>query len=402
MENFSAYTILFAFCGLLLLSYLFSVLTRLTRIPSVLMLMGTGVALRYCSDWWHWNLSFPPALMEVLGTVGLIMIVLEAGLDLEVTEKKLPLIRSAFFSALVIFLFSACTVGAILWWWIPGADPLNCFVYALPLSIGSSAIVMPSVGHLAKDKQDFLIYEVAFSDVLGIMIFNFFTAGQVLSLQSVSWFFASIIIAVLLSVAVCAVLMILLVKNRIHIKFFLAFAILIVIYAGGKIFHLPSLISILMFGMVVNNWELIRWEPLKAHFSDEKVNEVAAFLKSITAETSFLIRTLFFVVFGFGIQLSFLRDIQILELGALIVAAMFVLRAVYLRILHRYNLFPEIFYLPRGLVTVLLFYKIPEWQKMEAFNEGVLFFVILATSVVMMCGSMMYRHKPELLEEAQP
>ncbi|MCC7504023.1 MAG: cation:proton antiporter [Saprospiraceae bacterium] len=403
MENITAYHVLFAFCGLVILSYLFSVLNRLTRIPSVLMLLGTGIALRALSDSAGWSFQIPPALIEFLGTLGLIMIVLEAGLDLEITRAKLPMIRSSFWSALVVLVLSILGVAGILHWWMPEATIIQCVVYAIPLSIVSSAIVLPSVHHLGHEKKEFLIYEASFSDVLGIMAFNFFTAGKEIGFREVSWFFGSIPVSLVLSVGVCFGLMLLLVRNRINVKFFLAFAVLIVIYVGGKMMHLPSLITILVFGLVVNNWELIRWKPLKNYFSDDSVDEAAAFLKSITAESAFLIRTFFFVIFGYGIELDFIHEREVWLLGGGITAALLVLRFIYLRIVHRYDLFPELLYIPRGLITVLLFYKIPDWQRTEAFDERVLFFVILATTLIMMIGSLLYRDQPvEIREEGAP
>ncbi len=402
MENLSTVTVLFSVCGLIILSYLFSVLNRATRIPSVLLLLGTGILLRYLSDTMGFPFYIPPAVTEILGTVGLIMIVLEAGLDLEVTKQKLRLIRNSFWSALVIFVVSSLGVAGLLQWWLPEAPFMSCLVYAISLSVVSSSIVLPSVHHLNDEKKEFLIYEASFSDILGIMVFNFFTAGQIITMQSVSWFFGSIPVALVLSVVVCFGLMWLLVNNRVNVKFFLVFAVLIVIYVGGKSMHLPSLLTILMFGLVVNNWELMRWKPLKTYFSDDKVNDMAAFLKSITAESAFLIRTFFFIIFGFSIKLSFLKDPGVLLLGSTIVLALLALRYIYLRIVHKYDLFPELFYIPRGLITVLLFYKIPEWQRIDAFDEGVLFFVILATTLIMMIGSLLYRDQPvENLGEAK-
>jgi len=397
----SAYSILFAVCGLVILSYLFSVLNRATRIPSVLLLLGTGILLRYLAGVYDIPFQIPRAVTEILGTVGLIMIVMEAGLDLEITPKKLPLIRNSFLSALVIFTVSSLSVAGILHWWLSDATFISCLVYAIALSVVSSAIVLPSVHHLSHEKREFLIYEASFSDVLGIMLFNFLALGHVIDLQSTAWFFASIPIAILLSVLVCFVLMLLLVKNKVDIKFFLVFAVLVVVYIGGKSMQLPSLLTILMFALVVNNWELMRWQPLKHYFSDDRVNEMAAFLKSITAESAFLIRTFFFVIFGFSIDLAFLNNPDVLILGSIIVVALLALRFVYLRIVHKYDLFPELFYIPRGLITVLLFYKIPDSHRIDAFDEGVLFFVILATTIIMMIGSLLYRDHPVEIDHSK-
>lgn len=359
-----------------------------------MLLLGTGILLRYLSDTAGLPFYIPPTVVEFLGTIGLIMIVLEAGLDLSITKDKLPLIASSFFSALVIFVVSSVAVALILYWWVPDTPIINCVVYAIPLSIVSSAVVLPSVHHLGHAKKEFLIYEASFSDIIGIMVFNFFTEGQEFGLQEFAWFCGNVIFAVILSVAVCFGLMWLMIKNKIEIKFFLAFAVLIVIYVGGKMVHLPSLITILMFGLVISNWRLIKWKPLKRYFTDENVDVEVHLLKSITAESSFLIRTFFFVIFGFGIGLAYFQNLRVLELGGIIVAALMALRFVYLRIVHKYDLLPELFYFPRGLITILLFYKIPDWQRIEAFDEGVLFFVILATGFILMFGALMYKDRP--------
>jgi hypothetical protein len=49
---------------------------------------------------------------------------------------------------------------------------------------------------------------------------------------------------------------------------------------------------------------------------------------------------------------------------------------------------PELLLMPRGLITILLFYGIPQQFKLNTFNNGILFFVILITSVLMMLGIM--------------
>lgn len=399
LENLTAYQVLFCICTLIIVSYLFSVLNRLTRIPSVLMLLGLGISLKQLSLWAGVVLPVPGALVEFLGTIGLIMIVLEAGLDLTITKNHLGLIRNSFFSALVIFVLSALCVSGILHYWYPGQPFVNCVVYAIPLSIISSAIVLPSVHHLSEEKKEFLIYEASISDILGIMVFNFFTTDEVITTQSAGWFFSSLFIALLISALVCFGLMLLLVRSRIKERFFLMFSVLIVIYVGGKMLHLPSLITILMFGLVVNNWELINFSFARRFFDLEKVQDTSRFLKSITGESSFLIRTFFFVIFGYNIDLGFFQNQTVLLIGGAIVAALLTMRFIYLRILHRYHLLPELFYIPRGLITILLFYKIPEFRKLQGFDEGVLFFVILATALILMLGSLLYRDRPRGIEQ---
>ena len=88
--------------------------------------------------------------------------------------------------------------------------------------------------------------------------------------------------------------------------------------------------------------------------------------------------------------------------GGLIVISLFVTRVLYLKFFVKTNVFPETFFIPRGLITIVLFYKIPEHFKLETFNESILFFVILTTGVIMMLGMIFYK-KPaqEIIEEGQ-
>ncbi|MBL7808825.1 MAG: cation:proton antiporter [Saprospiraceae bacterium] len=401
MQEITAYQALLSACSLIVLSYLFSVLNRITRLPSVLLLLGTGMLLRWLSQSFGLPFYIPKGVVEVLGTIGLIMIVLEAGLDLHISNDRKALIRNSFFSALIIFVLSVCMVSWLFHWWFDQASWLQCIIYAIPLSVISSAIVLPSVHHLGRDKKEFLIYEASFSDIVGIMAFNFFTAGEAIDMASVGWFGGSIVIAIILSVLVCFGLMILLLKSKVNVKFFLVFAVLIMVYTGGKIMHLPSLLTILIFGLIINNWELVKWQTLHRFFPTKEVDQVASFLKSITAESSFLIRTFFFVIFGSQIDLAFLSDPNVCLLGSAIVGMLLLLRFIYLRILHQYNLFPELYYIPRGLITVLLFLKIPDGMKIQSFNEGVLFFVILSTGVILMFGSIFYKDKPVEMKEME-
>lgn len=385
-------------CTTIILSYIFSIVSRYIRVPSVLLLLFAGTALRWAADHYQWKWDIPDRLTESLGVVGLIMIVLEAGLDLKLARSKLTLIRNSFFSALVLLLISTFLLTTILYYWLHEPVP-NCLAYAIPLSIMSSSIVIPSIHPLTETKKDFLVYEASFSDILGILLFNYFTVGEVLTWKSLGIFGGNIVLSVILSLLLSFLLLIIMAKTKLNIKFFLIFALLILIYASGKILHLPSLIIILVFGLMINNWELIRLPILRKYFSPQKVEPLRHLLHSITAESSFLIRTFFFILFGYSIQLDFLREREVWLVGGMIVAALFIVRLLYLRFFVRTNVFPESFFIPRGLITIVLFYKVPDKFRLSSFNEGILFFVILTTGIIMTLGMIFYKKKPEQLVE---
>ncbi|HRO71629.1 MAG TPA: cation:proton antiporter, partial [Chitinophagaceae bacterium] len=330
MQVMNTEEILIVICTLIVLSYLFSIASQYVRIPSVLLLLFAGIGFRALADFNQFEISFSAKLIESLGVVGLIMIVLEAGLDLKLGRDKVKLIRDSFFSALFIFVISTVLLSIILNYWLQ--EPFNkCIVYAIPLSIMSSSIVIPSIHPLTAQKKEFLVYEASFSDIIGIIVFNYFIAGDVMKWKSIGMFGVNIGLSIVLSLLLSFLLLIILAKTRLNIKFFLIFSLLILIYAGGKIFHLPSLLIILAFGLLINNWEKLKWKKLLNYFPHEQVEALRHLLHSVTAETSFLIRTFFFLLFGFSISLNFLSQSEVVMVGSLIVLALFVIRILYLR-----------------------------------------------------------------------
>ncbi len=393
--------LLIILCGLIVLSYFFSIISRYIKVPSVLLLLFAGMGFRVLVDAYEIPLIIPMPIVEGLGVIGLIMIVLEAGLDLKITKDKLPMIRSSFFAALIILIISTVAITAILYYWLR-EDLTRCIVYALPLSIMSSSIVLPSIHPLTQEKKEFLVYEASFSDILGILFFNYFTAREILTLKSIGIFGGSIVIAIVLSLILSFLLFLILAKTKLNVKFFLVFALLILIYSGGKLLHLPSLLIILVFGLMINNWELVPLKKLTRRFPEKEVDSIREFLHSITAESSFLIRTFFFILFGFTIDLHFLNNQEVILLGSLIVIALFLVRLLYLRFYLNTKIIPEVFFIPRGLITIVLFYKIPSYLKLTTFNEGILFFIILTTGIILSIGMILYKKKnDEVIEEPQ-
>lgn len=394
MEGISAYIYIIAACVLVISSYLFNLLSQKTNIPSVLMLILTGIAVREILVFNQASVVIPSNTVEVFGILGLIIIVLEAGLDVRISRKKIKLIRNAFFSAFIIFAVSAAGCSALLYYTL-GEEYIKCLVYAIPLSVVSSAIVIPSVSHFEEHKKEFLVYETSFSDILGIMLFNYVIAGDLLKMGNIAKFFGSLALALVLSVIISVLIIYLLIQIKTKVRFFLVFAMLIFLYAGGKMLHLPALFTILIFGLIISNWQLPLFKRMYHWISFKQVSEVGVLMHALTAETSFLIRTFFFFIFGLTIDVRLLADLDVILTGSLLVLMLFVIRLIYLRFFLHAHIFPELFFMPRGLITILLFYSIPAAYKLSKFNSGILFFVILTTSIIMMIGSISYG-KPKL------
>ncbi len=388
--HISPHIIIILLSSVVIISYIFNLVSRLTRIPSVLLLIATGVGIKYLTRYYGYVEQDVAKLVKILGAIGLIMIILEAALDLVVSRSKLKLIRDSFLSAIFSFIISSSAIAFLLSRWL-GESLQAAFLYAVPMSIISSAIVIPSTSHLPEMKKEFIIYESSLSDIIGILVFNYLLMDNALSIRSVGLFAGNLGIAIFISALASLLLLYMLTRITVNLKFFLMFAILALVYSVGEMVSIPSLLIILVFGLVLNNSSLFLRGKFKHLATPEYMESILNLMRSITAETSFLIRTFFFILFGYTINLELLAVPNVILLGSAIVVILFLVRFLYLRLILRANLFPELFLMPRGLVTILLFYSIPAEKSLSSFNVGVLFFVVVATSLIMMGGLLFFK-----------
>lgn len=371
---------------ILIISFIFGEVSRKTNIPSVLMLIILGIGLGYgLTAIGLDNVDFFP-ILELLGIVGLIMIVLEAALELELKREKYVPIAKAMLVAFVGLMLSTWIAAEILYYFIEGMTKETAWIYATPLSILSSAIIIPSVVGLKETKKEFHIYESTFSDIMGIMLFYFLTGNSDAAEHSsgLAGFAGNVFLTIVLSL-IASYLIVLIFQNiKGHTKLFLLIAVLLLLYAIGKKFHLSSLIIILVFGLLIANMKLF-FKPkfLKRLLNYKDAHHIYEGLHVITMETAFVVRTFFFVIFGLTIKLATLANLRVALISILIIASIYALRWVYLRIFIGKDINPQLYIAPRGLITVLLFYAIPDELEVAAFEPGILLYIIIVTSLVM-------------------
>lgn len=380
----NAYLFLIGLCIIIIVSFFTNILARKTNVPSVLILIGLGVGIQQTLTYLNMEPNYFSSL-EVLGIVGLIMIVLEAALDLELKKEKWPIIWKSFTIASFSLVLTSITISFFIMLFVPNMTFLSAMVYALPLSIMSSAIIIPSVANLTSYKKEFLIYESTFSDILGIMVFYMIVENiDVEGMRQLSFAIGSnIILTLVISVVLSYVLLYIIQNIKGEAKFFLFLAVLILLYAVGKMFHLSSLIIILMFGLLLRNYNVLLFGQLKKWLHDTKIDAVFDQFKMITIETSFLVRTFFFVVFGMTLPLASLLSWKVWLISAIFLLVTYLLRFGLFYVVERKDTMPQTFIAPKGLITILLFFAIPENLKNEGFESGVLFVVIIATSIIM-------------------
>jgi Kef-type K+ transport system membrane component KefB len=374
-------SIILLLCGLVITSYLFEIFSKKTGIPSVLFLIALGVLLNKLTVFYEIPAVDFLRLIPVIGTVGLILIVFEGALEIEYhSDKKMILFKVLAVS--IIILAANSVIMASIFRHFTGLGFHQCFVNAIPLSVISSAIAIPSAAHLSAGNKEFITMESSLSDILGIILFNYAVINSTLTF----FLTGKIIIVTVVSFIFCLILLYLLRSIGHNIKFVLILSVMVFLYSLGKSIHVSSLILVLMFGLLLKNINLIKSGFINKHFNNLKYINEFNFMQQINSEGVFLVKTFFFIIFGFILTPeSLLSPVNIITASA-IIATIYVVRLISL-LTVRQSVFPGIFYAPRGLITILLYSSIPAALQMNRINIDVLFIVILATSTIMILGS---------------
>ncbi|MDG1250590.1 MAG: cation:proton antiporter [Flavobacteriaceae bacterium] len=400
--------ILFVLPLLIIFSYLFDAFSRKTKFPSVILLMATGIIFRFFISFSGYDdFAFLDNLIPVLGTVGLILIVLEGAIELEINRKKMPLILKGFLAALVILI---ANIFALQWVFenIFGIQNTIAVLFAIPLSIISSAVAIPSAASLIDKEREFIIYESTFSDILGIMIFNYairqFESEQVLvGAEPLISLVLQILGVIMISLLITYALFRLMQQIDHNVKFFLILALLILVYAFGKLLHLPALVTIFIFGIFMSNVKSLLPRFLRNYLDLDATRKEIQEFHILTAESTFLVRTFFFLFFGFSIQLSNFKSIIPFFYGLIIFLIMFLIRYMYITFTSlKIKPSPLVYMSPRGLISILLFIQLKDVSfislDQSPIDERVLLIVILSSMLVMLLGTMKkQKDKEEIL-----
>lgn len=386
-------SIIIVLCSLLLLAYIFDISASKTRIPSVILLLVLGFAAKQIANAFQVSLPNMSGILPALGTVGLILIVLEGSLELELHKTKIPFIGKTALIAIIPMLLFSFGLAYLLSY--VGNIPLKAgLANAIPFAVISSAIAIPSVQHLAGRDKDFIIYESSLSDIFGVIFFNFITLNDNIGSRSFGNFFIQLLVMLAISFVATLGLAFLLNKIRHHVKFAPIILMLVLIYMISKVYHLPGLIFILLFGLFMGNLdELKNFKYIQKLNPDVLDKEVHKF-KPINKEMAFLIRALFFLLFGYLIETSELLNSESILWAMGICAGIFLIRYLFFKI-FRINVLPLALIAPRGLISILLFLSIPLSQQTALVNKSLVIQVIILSALIMMAGLMMSKAADE-------
>ena len=374
-------TAILAFSGLLVFAYLLDLFGRRTRVPPVVLLIVTGIAARQVLDRLDLHLGWVDPLVPIVGTLGLILIVLEGALDLSLRRERLPLIARASF--VMLAGFCVCVAGfTVLFQEALGLAFAAAALAAVSVAVISSAVAIPSVAGLDAHTREFVVYESSLSDIVGVLVFYAWlqAAGQpaVFAQALFGGMALSLVAAVIAGVGILYLI------NRVegHVRFLPLLAGLALLYALGKEVHLSPLVLILVCGLVLNNTHLLapvrRLQPLLRPGYDTTLRE----FKGLVVELTFAVKSFFFLMLGYWTDLSAMTDWRAWAVMIAALGFIYPVRYVLLRLARQPDASRLVWVAPRGLITVLLFLTAATTPGLETFPFGAIMLLVLSTAAL--------------------
>ncbi|QYJ67851.1 sodium:proton antiporter [Flavobacterium litorale] len=391
--------IILVLCLLVLLAYIFDLTSSKTKIPSVLLLLLLGFFVRQLCNFFGIDLIDLKNVLPILGTIGLILIVLEGALELELTKSRLPIIKKSVALG-VLPLVTYALILAFVFNYLSGVDFKICLANAIPLAVISSSVAIPSVRAFTKSDREFVIYETSISDIIGVIFFNFITMHETIGFAAFGSFLIQLLIIIVISFIATGILAFMLSRLEHHIKFVPIIFLVILIYEISKEFKLPSLVFILVFGLFLNNLNGIRHFKWIQHLKPRVLRREVYKFREITIEATFLVRALFFLLFGFLIEATEVLNTEVLIYSLAITGGIYLLRIIALKIAGT-NLIPLVFIAPRGLITILLFLSLSLEDRLPFINRSLIIQVIILTSLIMMMGTLSTKKEKELIVDKE-
>jgi cell volume regulation protein A len=399
--------------GLLVLAFLANLLARKTGIPDVLVLMATGVLL---GPVLHLiDLTRYPGLQAGFGTLALILVLLEAGLDLDLRQflKYLPVgILLATVSYALCLLLIAPVTHRLL-----GLSWRDAILVAAVLGGVSASVSLPVLQTLQMrtSLRMILTVEGAMADIFSVLTVTSLLhapQGTVPVGSLLGGLAMKLSISLALGIAVGAGWAVLL--PRLSDRSFwqvLTFGAVLVLFAVTEVAGGADLLAVLIFGLSLANLPLARrylasgnvWQ-LRYVKPPEEQTQLLAF----NAELSFLVRTFFFVLAGMDIEFSGFAT----EWKPIVAVVLVVLLARWFSILATRLLWRDshplerelAFWMhPRGLITVVLALRVVNVRGASMnFLVDMAFALVLLNGLGMTVGTVRGQRLatlPELQEE---
>lgn len=369
--------------ALLVLAVVANRLSKLTRVPDIIVLLLIGVTLGPILHWVN-PTNFQGAI-RVLGTLALMLILFEGGLELRLRQAMryfpagLLLVVLSFGLSFALIALMGRALLHLGW--------TDCLLLGAALGCTSGTIVIPALQQINTPDpiKVTLTVEASLGEVIAVLMVGSLleqNPGRSLFGDLVTDFSHHIFFSVLIGFAVGAL------WSKTWPKLagmpfmnILNLGVVLGVYSLGDYFKGSGLLTVLIFGVTLANL------PRTPHMSRQGARMLA-----FHAEFSFLVRSFFFVLLGIVAQfISRHYIVPILGILAALVLARFL--AVQgsrwvVRDVERRDTELLFWMLPRGLVTAVLALEIMNDRgAVFAFLPAMAFTVVMVTNLFIVWGS---------------
>jgi len=383
---------LFAFpAGLLVLAVVANRLSRLTRVPDILVLLLLGVGLGPVLGWADPE-TFKHAV-GVLGMLALILILFEGGLELRLREvvRNLP---GALLLAVVCFAASTALVG-VACHFLLHFNWVDSLLVGAALGSTSGSVVLPALQQI--DAPDYLKVTLTLESSLG-EILAVLMVGVLVTISGTEALFSGLVVGFSHHVLVDVLLGVGAGFLWQHLWPLMAsqpfsnalnLGVVLAVFSIGRLAGGSGLLAELIFGLTLANL------PRTPHMTRQGARMLA-----FHAEFTFLVRSFFFVVLGVMAKVvsrSYVVPI-IAILAALLIARRIAVRATRWSIRGSTSADNELLFLmlPRGLITAVLALQIVSARGPDfKFLPAMAFTVVLVTNAFVILAAFRSRKSPE-------
>ncbi len=352
------YDVFFVIGAVLIIGFITSQIFERTKFPDVVILMFVGMLLGPIFK--VVSVEGPiSTFAPYIGTLALIIILFDGGLNLNLFKVLTSLAKSSGFT-LLVFILNVVFLG-ILMKLIFGWTYLEGLLLGTVLGGTSSAIVIPLASRLSmsEDSKIMLSLESVLNDSLCIIVA--LALIEIISLGTVDLrntagalataFSSASVIAIVFAIFWIGIL------NRLYVKqveYSLTLAVAFILYSVVELVKGNGAIAIFIFALLLGNFsELAKRLRIKGEFA------LDISLRAFQVEVSFFVRTFFFIFTGLMFNIDALNSTT-LTMAWIIFIALLIARILGVKALVKsdktFAPFEKsiISMMPRGLVAAVL------------------------------------------------
>ena len=294
---------------IIFIGFFASILFERTKISDVLLLMLVGIFVgNFLRGQYATVIQIFEGAAPIVGTIALIIILFDGGIDLNVFRAFSELSTATWFT-FVNFVASAA-FSAVLAIGVFGWHPLHALLLGTIIGGTSSAMVLGLMPKIKADEETktILALEAALTDALCVVftitiiqLIN--TPGEFDASFAANQLFGSFAIAAVMALVAGAAWA----KTMYNYRgkpfgYMLSMAAVFMLYWAVEAVKASGAIAVLVFGLFLGNWN-----ELAKMFRSQEGFELDEIFRSFQTEVTFFVRTFFFVYLGIVFSLEALK-----------------------------------------------------------------------------------------------